>query len=214
MHEKLNLPWIFEIDTIFHHFLHGFWKFFRGVFRCVFRPCVFEKVPLLQSATCQDTMVFTMESNDFHVSRFSGQGKKNRDSGQNFDAKNVANSGQNFLENPMPKIMEFHQKSMEIHLRAGFSGRFVASGHFLLPRSALQRPDATWQRPRSGPWHVASGPWHVASGPWPVARGTSRPVTPSPPVAERSGYSGRYIYIYIHILYTCITTRRRRPTFL
>ena len=108
MHEKWNLPWIFEIDTIFHHFLHGFWKFFRGVFRCVFRPCVFEKVPLLQSATCQDTMVFTMDSNDSHVSRFSRQGKKNRDSSQNFDAKNVANSGQKFLENPMPKIMEFH----------------------------------------------------------------------------------------------------------
>ena len=73
--EKWNLPWIFEIATNFHHFLHGFWKFFRGVFRCVFRPCVFEKVPLLQSATCQDTMVFTMDSNDFNVLHFSGQGQ-------------------------------------------------------------------------------------------------------------------------------------------
>ena len=108
MHEKWNLPWSFEIATNCHHFLHGFWKFFRGVFRCVFRPCVFEKVPLLQSATCQDTMVFTMDSNDFHVSRFSRHGQKNRDSGQNFDAKNVANSGKKFLETPMPKIMEFH----------------------------------------------------------------------------------------------------------
>ena len=94
MHEKWNLPWIFEIAMNFHYFLHGFWQFFRGVFRCVFRPCVFEKVPLLQSATCQDTMVFTMDSNDFHVLRFSGQGQKIRDSGQNFDAKNLANSGQ------------------------------------------------------------------------------------------------------------------------
>ena len=113
MHEKGHLPWIFEIDTHFHHFLHGFWKFFRGVFRCVFRPCVFEKVPLLQSAACQDTMVFTMDSNDFHVLRFSGQGQKSRDSGQNFNAKNVANSGQKILENPMPKIMEFHQKKYQ-----------------------------------------------------------------------------------------------------
>ena len=152
-------------------------------------------MPLLQRATCQHTMVFTMDSNDFHVSRFSRQGKKNRDSGQNFDAKNLANSVQNCVENPMPKIMELHQKSMEIASRAGFSGHFVASGHFSLPRSALQRPDATWQRPRSGPWHVASGPWHVASGPWPVAGGTSHPVIPNPPVAAASGYSGRYIYM-------------------
>ena len=36
MHEKWNLPWIFEIDTNFHHFLHGFWKLIRGVFRFVF----------------------------------------------------------------------------------------------------------------------------------------------------------------------------------
>ena len=170
MHEKWNLPWIFEIPTNFHHFFHGFWKFFRGVFRYVFRQCVFEKGPLLQSAACQNTMVFTMDSDDFQVLRFSGKGPKNKNSGQIFDAKNVPNSGQKFLENPMPKIMEFHPKSMEIGLRAGFSGHFVASGHFFLPRSALQRPDATWQRPRSGPWHVASGPWHVASGPWPVAR--------------------------------------------
>ena len=121
IHEKWNLPWIFEIATNFHHFLHGFWKFFRGVFRCVFRPCVFEKVPLLQSATCQDTMVFTMDSNDFHVLRFSGQGQKIRDSGQNFDAKNLADSGQKFLENPMPKIMEFHQKSVNFHENLHFS---------------------------------------------------------------------------------------------
>ena len=121
MHEKWNLPWIFEIATNFHHFLHGFWKFFRGVFRCVFRPCVFEKVPLLQSAACQDTMVFTMDSNDFHVLRFSGQGQKIRDSGQNFDAKNVANSGKKFLANPMPKIMEFHQKSVNFHENLHFS---------------------------------------------------------------------------------------------
>ena len=146
----------------------------------------------MQSAAGQNTMVFTMDSNDFHVLRFSGQGQKIRDSGQNFDAKNLANSGQKFLENPMPKIMEFHKKSMEICFWAGFSGHFVASGHFLLPRSALQRPDATWQRPRSGPWHVASGPWHVASGPWPVARGSLHPMIPSAPVAAASGYSGRY----------------------
>ena len=113
-------------------------------------------------------MVFTMDSNDFHVLRFSGPGQKIRDSGQKFDAKNVANSGQQFLENLLPKIMEFHEKSMKIGVRAGFSGHFVASGHFLLPGSALQRSDATWQRPRSSPWHVASGPWHVASGPWVV----------------------------------------------
>merc|ERR1712185_512978 len=37
---------------------------------------------------------------------FSGKGTKNRKSGQNFDAKNVANSGRKFLENPMQKIME------------------------------------------------------------------------------------------------------------
>ena len=87
MHEKWNLPWIFEIATNFHHFLHGFWKFFRGVFRCVFRPCVFEKVPLLQSAACQDTMVFTMDSNDFHVLHFSGHGQKIRDSGVEYRCK-------------------------------------------------------------------------------------------------------------------------------
>ena len=110
IHEKWNLPWIFEIATNFQHFLHGFWKFFRRVFRYVFRQCVFEKGPLLQSAACQDTMVFTMDSNDFHVLRFSGQGQKIRDSGQNFDAKNPTNSGQKFVENPMPKIMEFHKK--------------------------------------------------------------------------------------------------------
>ena len=130
---------------------------------------------------------------------FLAKAKKSEILVSNFDAKNLANSGQKFRANPMPKIMEFHQKSMEIGLRAGFSGHFVASGHFLLPRSALQRPDATWQRPRSGPWHVASGPWHVASGPWPVASGSLTPVIPNPPVAERSGYSGRYIlYIYIY----------------
>ena len=66
-------------------------------------------------------MVFTMESNDFHVLRFSGQGQKIRDSGQKFDAKNQANSGQKFLENPMPKIMEFHQKSVTFHENLHFS---------------------------------------------------------------------------------------------
>ena len=106
---------------IFITFCMDFGSFFRRVFRCVFRPCVFEKVPLLQSATCQDTMVFTMDSNDFHVLRFSGQGHKIKDSGQNFDAKNVANSGQKFLENPMPKIMEFLQKSANFHENLHFS---------------------------------------------------------------------------------------------
>ena len=42
MHEKLNPARIYEIDTNFHHFLHGFWKFFRCVFRYVFRQCVCE----------------------------------------------------------------------------------------------------------------------------------------------------------------------------
>ena len=112
MHEKWHLPWIFEIATNFHHFLHRFRKFFRGVFPCVFRTCIFEKGLLLQSAACQDTMVFTMDSNDFHVLRFSGQGQKIRGSGQNFDAKSLANSGQKILENPMPKIMEFQQQSI------------------------------------------------------------------------------------------------------
>ena len=100
--------------------MHGFWKFLRGVFRCVFRLCVFEKVPLLQSAACQDAMVFTMDSNDFHVLRFSGYGQKSKDSRQILHAKNVANSGQKFLAITMAKRKEFQQKSMEIGFRAGF----------------------------------------------------------------------------------------------
>ena len=59
-------------------------------------------------------MVFTMDSDDFQVLHFCGKGQKNRNAGQNFDAKNVANSGQKFLENPLEKIMEFPEKSMEI----------------------------------------------------------------------------------------------------
>ena len=81
---------------------------------------------------------------------------------------------------------------MENCFWAGFSGHFVASGHFLWPRSALQRPDATWQRPRSGPWHVASGPWHVASG-------RAYPTIPKSPVAAASGYSGRYTRVLLSI---------------
>ena len=127
--------------------------FFRGVFRCAFRPCVFEKVPLLQSAACQDTMVFTKDSNDFHVLRFSGQGQKNRDSGQNFDAKNLASSGQKFLENPMPKIMEFHRESTNFHENLHFSQETAKICRIFrnfwlfctapLPRSTLRRRRGT-----------------------------------------------------------------------
>ena len=50
---------------------------FRCVFRYVSRHCVFEWGLLLQSAACQNTMVFTMDSDDFQVSRFSGKWQKN-----------------------------------------------------------------------------------------------------------------------------------------
>jgi len=42
MHDKWNPTRFFEIHTNFHHFVHGFWKFFVVCFATFFRQCVFE----------------------------------------------------------------------------------------------------------------------------------------------------------------------------
>ena len=112
-----------------------------------------------------------MDSDDFQGLPFSGKSKKSRDSGQNFDAKNVGNSGQKFLENPMPKVMEFHQKSMEIC--------FWAAPSISLPLATFSCHEARCRGPMPrgngheaarGTWQAARGTWQVARGPWQVAR--------------------------------------------
>ena len=137
-----------------------------------------------------------MESNDFHVSRFSGQGKESRDSGQNFDAKNVANSGQNCVENPMPKMIN-HGISSKIH------GNWPP-GRFFWPFRCLWPLFLATKRVAEARCHVATatkrpvarGKWPVARGKWPVASGSFSPVTPKSPVAAASGYSGKYSYCW------------------
>ena len=60
-------------------------------------------------------VVFTMDSDDFQVSRFSWKWQKNMQFQVEFQAKKNGNSVQNFLENSMQKKMAW--KSMKIDTR-------------------------------------------------------------------------------------------------
>ena len=61
---------------ILNTFLMNFRCFSRCVFRYVFRQRVFTWGLFLQSATCQNSVLFVHKTDDFQVSRFSAEYKK------------------------------------------------------------------------------------------------------------------------------------------
>jgi len=117
-------------------------------------------------------MVFTKDSDDFQVLRFSGKCQKNRNSGQKFDAKIEANSGQKCLENPMQKIMEFHEKSMEFPKKSWkiASGPVFLAISWLLATFSCHEARCRGPMPRGNGHEAARGTWQVARGPWQVDR--------------------------------------------